>query len=666
MDVTSKCSELNDWAGERCSAAELWILPDQTGYSDNNTDVVAHVLLAYNQGETVLTNGQVVSSGINVREARLRVRTTDACWYLDSTFCYTFNQWHYAGANVLLIIQTIAAALFGICALVVLCSFQGLFNALCCHGPVRPRSGSEQRELIEATRGRKGGFFGICSRCQRLIISSAACSRALEFLAKLRLAPLLIALFGITIAPTFYVRIFLPCWDCYDFEAVMAHEAGHVLGFQHPDTMAGANLIVTSPMNSTTCESPTSHLALQPEVTDSIMFSMTKHRAATCLEKNDLDGLNTLYPVCSGYLNEPTCVKTRRDSGWLRLIVAVAVPYMLVTVLLLLVQGCVRAHQQHIMKVLAARVERVRNDGERLVAFLQRVSSREGRGNNVGGNQPQNYMQATLEASAEAERMHRVHQEQQHAQEERMLAQAVDESNYERALEESLVASEASSLRGSPQHRQSRQCADSGVEMAGARNNAGCNGSTDANALGWASAANNQNNLPRGLHAEQPSSEAQLRWAMEASAREANTAREADTGLSNTGAATPASPVAAEVSLRRDDSELEALAELEQYEANLPSSERLSQIGSSAVAISVRTPPLGQPPPSPPAYSNIASLGRHESPTQCSRSGGSGRPTETGSQGVPPSYSAISGGQEACINPPTRNDRGFDTFSNFI
>ena len=29
--------------------------------------------------------------------------------------------------------------------------------------------------------------------------------------------------------PLFYVKIFLPCWDCYDFEAAAAHEIGHAL-----------------------------------------------------------------------------------------------------------------------------------------------------------------------------------------------------------------------------------------------------------------------------------------------------------------------------------------------------------------------------------------------------------------------------------------------------
>jgi len=32
--------------------------------------------------------------------------------------------------------------------------------------------------------------------------------------------------------PIFYSTIFLPCWECYDFEGAAAHEIGHVLGLR--------------------------------------------------------------------------------------------------------------------------------------------------------------------------------------------------------------------------------------------------------------------------------------------------------------------------------------------------------------------------------------------------------------------------------------------------
>ena len=34
--------------------------------------------------------------------------------------------------------------------------------------------------------------------------------------------------------PILYVFIFLPCWECYDFEAAAAHEVGRALGLMPP------------------------------------------------------------------------------------------------------------------------------------------------------------------------------------------------------------------------------------------------------------------------------------------------------------------------------------------------------------------------------------------------------------------------------------------------
>ena len=33
----------------------------------------------------------------------------------------------------------------------------------------------------------------------------------------------------------FFTAMFSTCWGCYDFEAAVAHEVGHLLGFGHPD-----------------------------------------------------------------------------------------------------------------------------------------------------------------------------------------------------------------------------------------------------------------------------------------------------------------------------------------------------------------------------------------------------------------------------------------------
>ena len=88
-------------------------------------------------------------------------------------------------------------------------------------------------------------------------------------------------MFWLFFAPTFYDRVFLPCWNCYDFEATIAHEIGHALGFHHPDSHAAMNLRATAPMGPATCRDPLQYVAVESNIAafESIMFSMTRHSA---------------------------------------------------------------------------------------------------------------------------------------------------------------------------------------------------------------------------------------------------------------------------------------------------------------------------------------------------------------------------------------------------
>ena len=212
----------------------------------------------------------------------------------------------------------------------------------------------------------------------------------------------MLSLFWLTFCPIFYFRVFLPCWDClplrgstpgragsratcaphafgphyvgtgFDFEATMAHEIGHVLGFNHPDTFKDANLAATAPMGPATCLEPLNHveLASYPEGYDSIMFSMSKHRDRTCLTADDVQGLHFLYPMCDGVAPEPSCIKERRTSGWLRLLITVALPYFLMSIFLVILITTVRCHQRRQLKELEERVEKVRERGRVLTDFL--------------------------------------------------------------------------------------------------------------------------------------------------------------------------------------------------------------------------------------------------------------------------------------------------------
>lgn len=191
--------------------------------------------------------------------------------------------------------------------------------------------------------------------------ASKACGRTLNYLAHLNLSALLFAMFLVFAAPTFYDRVFLPCWDCYDFEATMAHEIGHALGFNHPDSLPNLNLRAVTPMGPATCTNPLAYVSLSPpEMSDSLMFSITRHRSRTCLTADDVEGLDFLYPSCTPGLAAPKCIKTRSHSGYLRLAVAIGVPYLLTTIAILALMSAVRSLQKRRLASLEEEVVRQR------------------------------------------------------------------------------------------------------------------------------------------------------------------------------------------------------------------------------------------------------------------------------------------------------------------
>jgi len=110
------------------------------------------------------------------------------------------------------------------------------------------------------------------------------------------------------------------------------------------------------------------HLNKTKEVSDSIMFSTTHHRGRTCLTADDLEGLNFLYPVCesASFLSEaqpePLCIKTKRLSGWLRLILSISVPFLACALAIIGLQLGVRRRQQRNLTSLEAIAHRLRQE----------------------------------------------------------------------------------------------------------------------------------------------------------------------------------------------------------------------------------------------------------------------------------------------------------------
>lgn len=274
-----------------------------------------------------------VAYGVDAHARSVMRFQTHLCWYLDATFCYYFQVLHEKHeVDVLLIVRAVLLCAFTLAVMRIASILFWCIIALCC--------------LPDSRRSRirkRGGC-------------STGCSACLDYLSSL--SPLLnvLVLFLIIFPPIFYERIFMPCWECYDFEAAMAHETGHVLGFGHPDAVPENNLAAKCRITDSTCNNPFADCAVmstyQP-AQKSIMHSLTQHSPRTCLSEEDMAGLYFLYPICDNL--QPmsvSCVKSRRLSGWLRLAIVVGIPFLLAVLLILVPLSCLRYRDARIMKQL--------------------------------------------------------------------------------------------------------------------------------------------------------------------------------------------------------------------------------------------------------------------------------------------------------------------------
>lgn len=275
---------------------------------------------------------------------------------LDSTFCSFFHQWKASigtpatklAGQLVLFSLTGAAAFFTFCQL----------------------------------------FFVLKKQCTRQVDWRERYHRSIEQLAKWSLLGTACRLV-LMITPTlFYLQIFTPCFDCYDFEAAATHEVGHLLGLGHPDQVGpdldsrsltctsqpelcgppGQNVEYRSSalfqVANVSCLRPFDDLVVRTEegVRPAIMKSFTQHTPKVCLEADDLEALFALYPQCSHRITTPVCFKSEHNIGWVRLGVYFLFPVILALFVVLLLYALSNDH--HVRRLQSARGTIARNKSE--------------------------------------------------------------------------------------------------------------------------------------------------------------------------------------------------------------------------------------------------------------------------------------------------------------
>lgn len=298
------------------------------------------------QSQFYFTSGRLAAGGagapmIETYKAVISFSVGDNfCWYLDSTFCSGFHALKRLGTPdaVLLVCRALIYSLWSIGLLSIGVQLVYL---------LRP-------QLVSAL-----------SLSERLKAISAAVSNWSVLGTALRV------LLTVT-PPLFFELIFLPCFECFDFEAAATHEVGHVLGFSHPDNVEENACCGYAPGSNVHHQDLAAAKTLRPDefcadpwarvvpgvyagaadissgatVRDSIMKAFTQHNPRVCLTADDLEGLNVLYPHCDTPLlaSDPVCFKIQHNIGYVRLGAFILIPILLSLLLLLVCNAFVRKH----------------------------------------------------------------------------------------------------------------------------------------------------------------------------------------------------------------------------------------------------------------------------------------------------------------------------------
>ena len=376
-----------------CPLAEIWVTKLDHDPTANPGEIAVAEALSFLQlddsGKFHFTNGVAPTRPSVYGEpppprrvlesyaGKLSIRTegkigdNDLCWYLDSGFCSAFHElkrdMKSSGGSKALIsaicwLITLGAGLFAV--------YTKLSALMACFG----YSSAGKRNI-----DRDGDGNLSCAERFYGFVEEAADWNPLAFaiVICLFMAPLLLL-----------YSIFLPCWDCADFEAAMLHEIGHFLGLGHPDNvpsevLENANLYNPS-VNDTAATLLSYHTIVAaggaltsancgnvwrsvvggvPEDSDelehsetygynfrgSVMEAFTQHNPRPCLTKDDVEAISVLYPDCLNATSRQggvvTCHIMNHNIGLVRVTVYVVFPLLFAFIFIVLFSSFIHCYK---------------------------------------------------------------------------------------------------------------------------------------------------------------------------------------------------------------------------------------------------------------------------------------------------------------------------------